>query len=61
MVLGTHRVGADGEFAVADLLATLVEPSRWDRWRGRGTGWFVLHSVPLGDGTATSAATSTIC
>ena len=44
------RVGADGEFAVADLLATLTEPSRWQRWRGRSTGWFVLHSVPLGDG-----------
>jgi hypothetical protein len=44
------RVGADGEFAVADLLATLTKPSRWDRWRGRPTGWFVLHSVPLGDG-----------
>ena len=44
------RVGAQGEFAVADLLATLTEPSRWQRWRGRSTGWFVLHSVPLGDG-----------
>lgn len=45
------RVGADGEVAVAQLLATLTEPSRWDRWRGRTTtGWFVLHSVPLGDG-----------
>ena len=44
------RVGAEGEFAVADLLATLTEPSRWQRWRGRSTGWFVLHSVPLGDG-----------
>lgn len=44
------RVGAQGEFAVADLLATLTEPSRWQRWRGRSTEWFVLHSVPLGDG-----------
>ncbi len=44
------RVGAEGEFAVADLLATLTEPSRWQRWCGRSTGWFVLHSVPLGDG-----------
>ena len=25
------RVGADGEFAVAQLLATLTEPSRWYR------------------------------
>ena len=44
------RVGADGEFAVAELLATLTTPSRWDRLRGRAPQWFVLHSVPLGDG-----------
>ena len=44
------RVGADGEFAVAALLATLTEVSRWDRWRGRSQHWWVLHSVPLGDG-----------
>jgi hypothetical protein len=44
------RVGAEGEFEVADLLATLTRTSWWDRWRGRATGWFVLHSVPLGDG-----------
>jgi hypothetical protein len=44
------RVGADGEFAVAHLLATLTEVSRWDRWRGRAPRWWVLHSVPLGDG-----------
>jgi hypothetical protein len=44
------RVGADGEFAVAALLATLTEVSRWDRWRGRPQQWWVLHSVPLGDG-----------
>ena len=44
------RVGADGEFEVAALLATLTGVSRWDRWRGRGPGWFVLHSVELGDG-----------
>jgi Nuclease-related domain len=44
------RVGAEGEFEVADLLATLTRVSRWDRWRGRTSEWFVLHSVPLGDG-----------
>ena len=44
------RVGADGEFAVADLLATLTQVSRWDRWRGQRQRWWVLHSVPLGDG-----------
>lgn len=44
------RVGADGEFAVANLLTTLTEVSRWDRWRGRPPRWWVLHSVPLGDG-----------
>ena len=44
------RVGADGEFAVADLLATLAAVSRWNRLRGRTQLWRVLHSVPLGDG-----------
>jgi Nuclease-related domain len=44
------RVGADGEFAVATLLATPTEVSRWDRWRGRAPQRFVLHAVPLGDG-----------
>jgi hypothetical protein len=44
------RVGADGEVAIAAVLAELTEPSRWDRLRGRGPGWRVLHSVPLGDG-----------
>jgi Nuclease-related domain len=44
------RVGADGEAEVAALLATLTQVSRWDRWRGRRQEWFVLHSVPLGDG-----------
>ena len=44
----SRRVGADGEFEVAALLATLTGVSRWDRWRGRGPGWFVLHSVELG-------------
>ena len=51
--LGADRgwqVGADGEFVVADLLATLTAVSRPDRLRGRTSGWFVLHSVPLGDG-----------
>ncbi|MDT0351658.1 nuclease-related domain-containing protein [Pseudonocardia charpentierae] len=42
---------SDSKSAIGDLLATLTEPSRWDRWRGRTTGWFVLHSVPLGDGS----------
>ena len=44
------RVGADGEFEVASLLASLTTASRWDRLRGRRPRWFVLHSVPLGDG-----------
>lgn len=44
------RVGADGEIAVAEVLAELTEPSRWDRLRGRSPAWRVLHSVPLGDG-----------
>jgi hypothetical protein len=44
------RRGADGEFAVGALLATLTQVSRWERWRGRAPRWFVLHSVPLGDG-----------
>jgi Nuclease-related domain len=47
------RVGADGEVEVAALLATLTELSRWDRLRGRRPEWFVLHSVPLGDGQGT--------
>jgi hypothetical protein len=28
----------------------LTEVSRWDRWGGRPQLWWVLHSVPLGDG-----------
>ncbi len=44
------RVGADGEAQVAALLADLTRPSWWDRLRGRASGWFVLHSVELGDG-----------
>lgn len=28
----------------------LTAPSRWDRLRGRAPRWWVLHSVPLGDG-----------
>ena len=35
---------------MAALLATLTGVSRWDRRRGRGPGWFVLHSIELGDG-----------
>jgi hypothetical protein len=44
------RVGADGEAEVAALLATLTTPSWSARLRGRASGWFVLHSVELGDG-----------
>jgi hypothetical protein len=46
----SRRVGADGEPEAAALLATLTAVSRWDRWRGGRQEWFVLHSVPLGDG-----------
>ncbi|ODU05884.1 MAG: hypothetical protein ABS81_06350 [Pseudonocardia sp. SCN 72-86] len=44
------RVGADGEVAVGEVLAELTKVSRWDRLRGRPPSWWVLHSVPLGDG-----------
>ena len=44
------RVGADGEAAVAALLAQLTEVSWWHRLRGRRPEWRVLHGVPLGDG-----------
>ena len=44
------RVGADGEFAVGELLATLTTVSRLDRLRGRAPAWRVLHSVPVGTG-----------
>lgn len=51
-------VGADGEWAVAEVLRTLVEPPLLDRLRdgllprrqGRGRVWRVLHSVPVGTG-----------
>lgn len=43
------RVGADGEVRVAELLAELTTPSRWERLRRRPPGWRVLHSVPLLD------------
>ena len=43
------RVGADGEVRVAELLAELTVPSRWERLRRRPPGWRVLHSVPLLD------------
>ncbi|WP_051342305.1 nuclease-related domain-containing protein [Pseudonocardia spinosispora] len=44
------RVGAEGEHLVADALIGLVRPSRLDRLRHRTPGWWVLHSVPTGDG-----------
>src|SRR5690348_11045959 len=44
------KAGPDGDAEVAGLLETLVRPSRWDRLRGRGARWFVLHGVGLGDG-----------
>lgn len=43
------RVGADGEVRVAEVLAELTTPSRWERLRRRPPGWRVLHSVPLLD------------
>lgn len=45
------RVGAEGEYLVADALAGLVRPSHLDRLRHRSPGWWVLHSVPRGDGS----------
>ena len=44
------RVGADGEAAVAELLAQLTAVSWWGRLRGHRPEWRVLHGVPLGDG-----------
>ncbi|MFC4951048.1 nuclease-related domain-containing protein [Pseudonocardia sp. GCM10023141] len=44
------RVGADGEVAIAAVLAELTDASRWRRLRRQPAGWRVLHSVPLGDG-----------
>jgi hypothetical protein len=43
------RVGADGEATVAEALATLTDPSGWERLRRRSPRWRVLHSVPVGD------------
>ena len=53
------RVGADGEVAIAQVLAELTEPSRWERLRGRGPGWRVLHSCRWVMARAGSAGTST--
>lgn len=44
------RVGADGEFAVAELLVELNPVSLIPWPRRKPPAWRVLHSVPVGDG-----------
>jgi hypothetical protein len=42
------RVGADGEFAIAQILAQLTTARGLARLRRRTPRWRVLHSVPIG-------------
>ena len=47
------EVGAKGERQVGDLLDRIAALSWWDRVRGRGPRWRVLHSVKMVDGGGT--------
>lgn len=48
----TWRIGAEGEYLVAEALAELLAVSWWERLRGVRPGWWVLHSVPVGVGSS---------
>jgi hypothetical protein len=43
------RLGAEAESDVGRMLDDFCAPRWLDRLRGRGSGWRVLHGVPLGD------------